>query len=272
MTALPEVWLSNSHDVYLCIRAFGEYRTTRRVSPDFPLIFHESFRFEKTFYAASDSLDVARRLEAEVVDIELVQYDRFYDGVVKLASFSTNAREFLFPYPSLSPSYSSASKEVVLFRSYAWQGVSPKLEFSVRTSITREPLTLTRTVCYTDTMPYYPARYIDEDTEVEQLTSRLATSYLSTPRIRPRSAGASYSTYYRARSPLPRSPVPCLTAADRLEIELAAERARAKARTDALLSLSRSTTPTRPYSPAFRRSYDDTYVSRSYRYYPRYYN
>ena len=35
----------------------------------------------------------------ELVIIELVQLSEYADGAVRLASFSTNARDFLFPYP-----------------------------------------------------------------------------------------------------------------------------------------------------------------------------
>ena len=56
----------------------------------------------------------------ELVVIELLQYSDYSDGAVRLASFSTSAREFLFPYPSLSPSYSSASREALLSRTIAW--------------------------------------------------------------------------------------------------------------------------------------------------------
>lgn len=86
--------------------------------------------------------------------------------------------------------------------------------------------------------------FFSPDAEVAELTSR--PSYLSTPR--PRSASPylyrpSYSTRFGARSPLS-----TLSAADRLEVELAIERARARARARALVR-SRSPSPLR-YTPS----------------------
>ena len=56
----------------------------------------------------------------ELVIIELVQLSEYADGAVRLASFSTNARDFLFPYPCLAPTYSSTDRELLLSRTVAF--------------------------------------------------------------------------------------------------------------------------------------------------------
>ncbi|XP_060605924.1 spermatogenesis-associated protein 6-like isoform X17 [Ruditapes philippinarum] len=131
----PGVWLPSREDLYISISVFGQYRNTRNVTSIFPMILHEPFRFEKTYYTAVDPQDVAEFLEDELVVIELLQYSDYSDGAVRLASYSTSAREFLFPYPSLCPSYTSACREILLSRTIAWPGISPKLEFTTKTVI-----------------------------------------------------------------------------------------------------------------------------------------
>nr|KAG5694197.1 hypothetical protein BaRGS_027173 [Batillaria attramentaria] len=71
----------------------------------------------------------------ELVVFELLQLSEYTDGAIRLASFSTNARDFLYPYPSLAPTYSSTDREILLSRTVAFPGISPKLEFATKTVI-----------------------------------------------------------------------------------------------------------------------------------------
>ena len=49
----------------------------------------------------------------------------FSKGAVRLASFATSARDFLYPYPTLCPSYASKCREHLLSRTIAFPvGVS----------------------------------------------------------------------------------------------------------------------------------------------------
>ncbi|KAH9495191.1 spermatogenesis associated 6-like protein [Bulinus truncatus] len=131
----PGVWLPSKEDVYLSISLFNQYRNTRLLTSIFPLLIHEKFQFEKTYYTAVDPSHVAEMLEDELVIFELVQLSEYTDGAVRLASYSTNARDFLYPYPTLAPSYSAHEREVLLCRTIAFPGISPKLEFSTKTII-----------------------------------------------------------------------------------------------------------------------------------------
>ncbi|GFR77131.1 spermatogenesis-associated protein 6-like [Elysia marginata] len=131
----PGVWLPSKEDVYLSISMFSQYRNTRLQTSIFPLLIHEKFVFEKTYYTAVDPSQVAELLEDELIIFELLQLSEYSDGAVRLASFSTNARDFLYPYPTLAPSYSAHEREVLLCRTIAFPGISPKLEFSTKTVI-----------------------------------------------------------------------------------------------------------------------------------------
>ncbi|XP_021373427.1 spermatogenesis-associated protein 6-like isoform X3 [Mizuhopecten yessoensis] len=131
----PGVWLSSREDVYLSISMFGEYRTTNLVPSIFPLFIKEDLVFDKTYYTALDPSQVADFLEDELVIVELLQLRDDCDGAIRLASYSSNARDFLFPYPSLAPAYASNTRELLLARTMDFPGIAPKLEFFTVTNI-----------------------------------------------------------------------------------------------------------------------------------------
>lgn len=131
----PGVWLSSREDVYVSISLFGQYRNTNLVPSIFPLLIKEDFVFEKTYYTALDPSDISDYLEDELVVFELLQLSEYCSGAVRLASYSCNAKDFLFPYPSLAPSYVSTSREILLNRTIDFPGISPKLEFITVTNI-----------------------------------------------------------------------------------------------------------------------------------------
>ncbi|CAC5399163.1 SPATA6 [Mytilus coruscus] len=131
----PGVWLSSREDVYLSISLFGQYRNTSLVPSIFPLLFKEDFVFEKTYYTALDPSDISDYLEDELVIFELLQLSEYCDGAVRLGSYSCNAKDFLFPYPSLAPCYASTAREILLNRTIDFPGISPKLEFITVTNI-----------------------------------------------------------------------------------------------------------------------------------------
>jgi len=131
----PGVWLPCKEDVYLSVSLFNQYRNTRLITSTFPLLIHEKFRFEKTYYTALDPGHVAEMLADELVIFEMVQLSEYSDGACRLASYSSNCRDFLYPYPTLAPSYSAHDREVLMSRTVAFPGISPKLEFTTKTTI-----------------------------------------------------------------------------------------------------------------------------------------
>ncbi|KAK7100576.1 hypothetical protein V1264_023501 [Littorina saxatilis] len=190
----PGVWLPSKEDVYISVSMFGQYRNTRLLTSVFPLLIHEKFYFEKTYYTALDPAEVADYLEDELVIIELVQLSEYTDGAVRLGSYSVNVRDFLFPYPSLSPNYSSADREVLLDRTVAFPGISPRLEFASKTVI-KESIS--------------PAVIALEDAlelEAERERRSLRSSLCCSPTRRSRSVSPSRyrsvsSSRYRSMSP-----------------------------------------------------------------------
>lgn len=135
LVSAPGVWLPCKEDVYLSVSLFNQYRNTRLLTSTFPCLIGEKFRFEKTYYTAIDPSQVAEMLADELVIFELVQLSEYSDGAVRLASYCTNARDFLYPYPTLAPSYSAHDREVLMCRTVAFPGISPKLEFTSKTII-----------------------------------------------------------------------------------------------------------------------------------------
>ncbi|XP_064606600.1 spermatogenesis-associated protein 6-like isoform X2 [Liolophura sinensis] len=131
----PGVWLSSREDVYLGVSMFGQYRRTKLLRAMFPLFIHEKLRFEKTFYTALSPSEIVNLLEDEPVVFELVQLSEFSVGGIRLASFATDTQDFLYPYPTLAPSYAPAEREILLNRTVNFPGISPKVEFSSKATI-----------------------------------------------------------------------------------------------------------------------------------------
>nr|XP_034315103.1 spermatogenesis-associated protein 6 isoform X6 [Crassostrea gigas] len=130
----PGVWLPSREDVYVSISLFGQYRNTCLVESVFPLIIREDFTFEKTYYTALDPAEVVDYLDDELIVLELLQLSEF-GGANRLASYSSSARDFLYPAPSLAPCYASGAREILFHRSIDFPGISPKLEFVSITNI-----------------------------------------------------------------------------------------------------------------------------------------
>ncbi|KAI4900166.1 hypothetical protein NFI96_023892 [Prochilodus magdalenae] len=74
-----------------------------------------------------------KRRSCETVKIDLIQLIPPAGEV--LASYEENARSFLFPEPKLVPSFCGGDRKVLMTRDPAFPGISPRLEFSTRTTI-----------------------------------------------------------------------------------------------------------------------------------------
>ena len=53
----------------------------------------------------------------EPVVIELIQLSDVYEGGKLLAYYETNARDFLYPYPSYTPTYGTQDRDILMERS-----------------------------------------------------------------------------------------------------------------------------------------------------------
>ncbi|KAL4235811.1 motile cilium assembly [Mactra antiquata] len=277
--AAPGAWFSSKEDVYLTVRLFGEEQSTRAFSTYLPKsFFDENFRFEKTYFTALDEADVALFLEDEIVTVELCQFRPYSDISTTLATYNTTAKEFLFPYSSLYPTYTSASREAFMSGTYAWNGRSPRLEFTtssyvvgtglsvldpVEDAILEEKLTRrgrsrSRSRTRSGSLSRSPSR-----TRLGSLSrSRSLTRTTTTlPVARYRSISP---VRYRSTSPLTVRPYRYSSYYDQLEVDLALARERGRARARAIYGL-----PYTYYSPTLGtyRTMDDLDLSLSRKYY-----
>lgn len=158
----PGVWLPRRDDVYLNISLFNQLRRTQLTTPAFPILFHEKFKFDKVFHYAFEPAQVADSLSEMEILIELIQESDMYEGGKLLAYYRGNARNFLYPYPSYSPSYGPQDREILMERSLDFPkslGISPKLEFSTKTVIKETAAPLLDSNCaYESDVPLYSAR------------------------------------------------------------------------------------------------------------------
>ncbi|KTG03251.1 hypothetical protein cypCar_00039616 [Cyprinus carpio] len=128
----PGVHLPAKDDVYVSVSLMNKYRKTECLPAVFPLLIREKIRFEKILNYATDPSAIAELLQCETVKIELIQLIPPAGEI--LASFEEDARSFLFPEPKLVPSFSGVEREVLMTRHPTFPGISPRLEFSTKTT------------------------------------------------------------------------------------------------------------------------------------------
>ncbi|XP_057197888.1 spermatogenesis associated 6-like protein isoform X2 [Triplophysa rosa] len=129
----PGVHLPAKDDVYVSVCLMNQYRKSACLPAVFPLIIREKIRFEKLWKCATDPAAIAEFLQCETVKVELIQLTPPSGRI--LASFEEDARSFLFPEPKLVPSFSGVQREVLMTRDPTFPGISPRLEFSTKTTI-----------------------------------------------------------------------------------------------------------------------------------------
>uniref|UniRef100_A0A672NBQ1 Spermatogenesis-associated protein 6-like n=1 Tax=Sinocyclocheilus grahami TaxID=75366 RepID=A0A672NBQ1_SINGR len=128
----PGVHLPAKDDVYISVSLMNKYRKAECLPAVFPLLIREKIRFEKILNYASDPAAIAEFLQFETVKIELIQLIPPAGEI--LASFEEDARSFLFPEPKLAPSFSGVERAVLMTRHPTFPGISPRLEFSTKTT------------------------------------------------------------------------------------------------------------------------------------------
>lgn len=136
----PGIRLPRKDRLYLSVFIFGQYKITKLVKRNLPLIFEEKFQFDKIFFDQKHSTDIINiNLKDQMVLIELIQKSP-KNGAFQLATYCDSASSFLYPYFSLTPVYASSQRELLMTRSPEYTGISPKLEFQVNTQFYEEPL------------------------------------------------------------------------------------------------------------------------------------
>ncbi|XP_069174511.1 spermatogenesis-associated protein 6-like [Procambarus clarkii] len=137
----PGVWLPGRGRCSLSVCLLGFHTRTNKLPPVFPLLYHEKFKFERTFVGVRNLSVLERVLEAETVYLELVQEETAGEAV--LAVFESSVRDLLFPKPAERLSYSGVDLDLLMEPTRDFPGIiSPKIEVSTRTSVseTRTPL------------------------------------------------------------------------------------------------------------------------------------
>lgn len=84
----------------LQINALDSYVESRRISPIFPLLFHERFTFSKIFARTVSLAELQRTLEQEFLYAKLTQWVTPCSRGITLATFETNLADLLYPEPS----------------------------------------------------------------------------------------------------------------------------------------------------------------------------
>nr|XP_053637248.1 uncharacterized protein LOC128692199 [Cherax quadricarinatus] len=137
----PGVWLPGRGRCSLSVCLLGFHTRTNKLPPVFPLLYHEKFKFERTFVGVRNLSVLERVLAAETVYLELVQEEA--SGEAVLAVFESSVRDLLFPRPAERLSYSGVDLDLLMEPTRDFPGIiSPKIEVSTRTSVseTRTPL------------------------------------------------------------------------------------------------------------------------------------
>ncbi|XP_043250028.1 uncharacterized protein LOC122396019 [Colletes gigas] len=132
----PGVWLCPNGNVALRITSLGSTLQSHRVSPIFPLLFHNEFNFKKTFTRLAALTELQRNLEKEPLYAELIQWLSPCNQVIVLATFETNLSDVLYPvshYKGLMP---GVDVDLLMDPTKYFPGIiAPKIEISTKTVI-----------------------------------------------------------------------------------------------------------------------------------------
>uniref|UniRef100_A0A4W3KHB1 Spermatogenesis-associated protein 6 N-terminal domain-containing protein n=1 Tax=Callorhinchus milii TaxID=7868 RepID=A0A4W3KHB1_CALMI len=120
----PGVFLPEKDDVYLSVCIMGKFHKTKFLPSIFPLNFNGKMKFEKIFPEAMNPAHLADLLEPGET----------------LAVHEENTRDFLYPGPRLTPTYTGSDRELLMKRSINFPGIAPRLEFSTTSIIKECPL------------------------------------------------------------------------------------------------------------------------------------
>uniref|UniRef100_A0A1I8F1U2 SPATA6 domain-containing protein n=1 Tax=Macrostomum lignano TaxID=282301 RepID=A0A1I8F1U2_9PLAT len=138
LVSSPGTQLPNRDLLYVVVEAFSQAKRTRLLDAVFPLCVHERFRFERCFWTARDSREVADLLADSVVTVELRQVTDVYLGGCLLAYLKTDACNFFQP-PTAGGSFKSGDRTLTLNRTVDFPGPGPRIEFDTRATIEELP-------------------------------------------------------------------------------------------------------------------------------------
>ena len=78
---------------------FDSCVATHRLTPLFPLLYHNKFTFKKIFTGVTTLAELEKKLFSEYIFVELIQWSPTKNKNVSLATFDTNLVDLLYPVP-----------------------------------------------------------------------------------------------------------------------------------------------------------------------------
>ncbi|XP_053994292.1 spermatogenesis-associated protein 6 [Hylaeus volcanicus] len=132
----PGVWLCPNGKIALRMTTIGSTLESHRVSPIFPLLFHNEFNFKKTFTRLATLTELQRKLEQEFLYAELIQWVSPCNQTVVLATFETNLADVLYPVPHYKGLMPGIDVDLLMDPTKYFPGIiAPKIEISTKTVI-----------------------------------------------------------------------------------------------------------------------------------------
>ncbi|XP_017764434.1 PREDICTED: uncharacterized protein LOC108553883 [Eufriesea mexicana] len=132
----PGVWLCPNGKVALRISSLGSTLESHRVSPIFPLLFHNEFNFKKTFTRLAALTELQWNLEQQSLYAELIQWLNPCNQPILLATFETSLTDVLYPVTHCKRLLPGVDVDLLMDPSKYFPGIiAPKIEISTKTVI-----------------------------------------------------------------------------------------------------------------------------------------
>lgn len=132
----PGVWLCPNGKVALRINTLKSSIESHRISPIFPLLFHDKFTFKMVFRGVTSLGDLQRKLEDEFFYAELLQWTENSSGFVILSTFETNLADLLYPSSCLKGLLAGVDVDLLMEPTKFFPGIlAPKIEVSTKTMV-----------------------------------------------------------------------------------------------------------------------------------------
>lgn len=133
----PGVWLCPNGKVALRFNALDFCAETRRISPIFPLLFHDTFTFSKIFARIASLAELQRTLEREFLYAELIQWmTPAHRRGIALATFEINLADLLYPAPCFKGLLAGVDVDLLMEPTKCFPGIiAPKIEVSTKTVV-----------------------------------------------------------------------------------------------------------------------------------------
>ncbi|XP_024869275.1 spermatogenesis-associated protein 6 [Temnothorax curvispinosus] len=132
----PGVWLCPNGKVALQINILDSCAESDRISPIFPLLFHDKFTFSKIFTRRISLTELQSALEQEFLYVELIQWATPASRGITLATFETNLTDLLYPAPCFKGLLAGVDIDLLMEPTKCFPGIiAPKIEVSTKTIV-----------------------------------------------------------------------------------------------------------------------------------------